>query len=140
MGEGASTHSTAKYRSFRTDTCGTVEDLASFLHSAELKNSQIPGILLVDQRLAVGYHAIRVRIGPVLLGACPAAQGLLVALAPFDATLLVGELRDRGQYNVEDGVSAATLVNLFRLFPLACNLSHYMERVVCSRDALGHRD
>ena len=35
---------------------------------------------------------------------------------PINVTLLVGELRDRRHYNAEDGVSAATLVELFRLF------------------------
>ena len=49
---------------------------------------------------------------------------------PIDVTLLVGELHDSGQYDMEDGVSATTLVDLFRLFPLACNLPHYLERVV----------
>ena len=61
---------------------------------------------------------------------------------PADATLLVGELRDGGQYNVQDGVSAAMLVDLFRLSPLACNLPHYMDRVVRisrSRVALGQK-
>ncbi len=29
---------------------------------------------------------------------------------PIDVTLVVSELRDRGQYNAEDGVSAATLI------------------------------
>jgi replicative DNA helicase len=41
---------------------------------------------------------------------------------PADATLVVGELCDRGQYNVEDGVSTATLVDLFQLFPLVRHL------------------
>ena len=33
---------------------------------------------------------------------------------PSDITLVVGELRNRGRYNAVDGVSAATLVELFR--------------------------
>ena len=36
------------------------------------------------------------------------------ASKPIDITLVVGELRDSGQYNTEDGVSATTLVELFR--------------------------
>jgi replicative DNA helicase len=48
---------------------------------------------------------------------------------PIDVALLVGELRDRGQYNAVDGVSAATLVELYRLFPLVRHLPYYVERV-----------
>ena len=48
---------------------------------------------------------------------------------PVDVTLVVGELHNRGQYNAEDGVSAATLVELFRLFPLVSELPFYVERV-----------
>jgi replicative DNA helicase len=48
---------------------------------------------------------------------------------PADATLVVGELRDRGQYNVVDGVSATTLVNSFRLFPLVQHVPYYVQRV-----------
>ena len=48
---------------------------------------------------------------------------------PIDVTLLVGELRDSGKYNAEGGVSAATLVELFRLFPLVRHLPYYLERV-----------
>ena len=48
---------------------------------------------------------------------------------PIDITLVVGELRDSGQYNAEDGVSATTLVELFRLFPLVRHLPYYVERV-----------
>ena len=48
---------------------------------------------------------------------------------PIDIALLVGELRDRGQYGTEDGVSAATLLELFRLFPLVRHLPYYVERV-----------
>ena len=49
---------------------------------------------------------------------------------PPDATLVTGELRDRGQYNVEGGISAAMLVELFRLSPLACHLPVYLDRVL----------
>jgi replicative DNA helicase len=59
---------------------------------------------------------------------------------PADATLVVGELRDRGQYNVDEGISTTTLVDLFKLFPLACHLPFYLERVVAvaqRRHALG---
>ena len=48
---------------------------------------------------------------------------------PIDVTLLVGELRDGGQYNAQNGVSAATLVELFRLLPLVRRLHHYVDRV-----------
>ena len=48
----------------------------------------------------------------------------------IDVAQLVGELRDRGLYNPENGVSAARQIDLFRLFPLACDLPHYLERVV----------
>ena len=48
---------------------------------------------------------------------------------PVDVTLVVGELRDCGWYNAEDGVSAATLVELFRLLPLVRHLHHYVDRV-----------
>jgi hypothetical protein len=41
---------------------------------------------------------------------------------PLDVALLVGELRDGGHYNAELGVSAATLVKLYRLCPWACHL------------------
>ena len=47
----------------------------------------------------------------------------------IEITLLVGGLRNRGQYNTENGVSAATLVELFRLFPLVRHLPFYVERV-----------
>ena len=49
---------------------------------------------------------------------------------PPDATLLIGELRDGGQYNAEEGVSVATLVELFRLYPLVQQLPHYLDRVL----------
>ena len=48
---------------------------------------------------------------------------------PVDVSLLVGVLRDRGKYNAENGVSAATLVELFRLLPLVRRLHHYVDRV-----------
>ena len=48
---------------------------------------------------------------------------------PIDVTLLVGELRDSGQYGAEGGVSATTLVELFRLLPLVRHLPYYVERV-----------
>jgi replicative DNA helicase len=48
---------------------------------------------------------------------------------PIDVTLVVGELRDSGQYNAEDGVSAVTLAELFRLFPLVRHMPFYVERV-----------
>ena len=49
---------------------------------------------------------------------------------PPDATLVVGELRDSGLYNADEGVSVATLVELFRLYPLVQHLPHYLDRVV----------
>ena len=58
---------------------------------------------------------------------------------PIDVTLLVGELRDSGQYNAEGGVSAATLVELFRPAPLIRELPQYlshaleMSRQCCAR-------
>ncbi len=48
----------------------------------------------------------------------------------IDATLLVGMLRDRGKYNAEGGVSAVTLVELFRPAPLVCELPQYLSRVL----------
>jgi replicative DNA helicase len=47
---------------------------------------------------------------------------------PIAVTLVVGELRDRGQYNKVDRVSAATLVELFRLSPCVRTLPYYLER------------
>ena len=49
---------------------------------------------------------------------------------PPDATLVTGELRDGGQYNVEVGISTATLADLFQLFPLVRHLPHYLGRVL----------
>ena len=49
---------------------------------------------------------------------------------PIDVALLVGELRDGGQYNAEHGVSAATLVELFRPAPLVRELPQYLSRVL----------
>ena len=43
--------------------------------------------------------------------------------------MLVGELRDSGQYNAEGGVSAATLIELFRPAPLVRHLPFYVERI-----------
>ena len=60
---------------------------------------------------------------------CAAMLRLHSAGKPIDVTLLVGELRDSGQYNAEDGVSAATLVELFRLVPMVRHLPCYVERV-----------
>ena len=48
---------------------------------------------------------------------------------PADATLVLGELHDSGQYNVEDGVSTTTLLNLFQLLPLVQHLPYYVQRV-----------
>ena len=55
---------------------------------------------------------------------------------------MVGELRDGGHYNVDEGVSETTLVDLFKLFPMACHLHFYLDRVVAvaqRRHALGAR-
>ena len=49
---------------------------------------------------------------------------------PPDPTKVVGELRVAGLYNAEDGVSAATLVDLFQLLPLVRHLPHYLDRVL----------
>ncbi|MCC7086400.1 MAG: hypothetical protein IT427_15475 [Pirellulales bacterium] len=48
---------------------------------------------------------------------------------PPDATLLVGELRDGGEYDPERGVSAAALAELFTMSPTAISLPHYVARV-----------
>ena len=40
---------------------------------------------------------------------------------PPDVTLLVGDLHDSGHYKADDGVSAATLVELYGLFPCVCH-------------------
>ena len=49
---------------------------------------------------------------------------------PIDVTLVVGALRDRGRYNAEDGVSATTLVELFRPAPLVRELPQHLSRVL----------
>jgi replicative DNA helicase len=49
---------------------------------------------------------------------------------PVDITLLVGELRDFGEYSADRGVCAATLANLYRNFPMASNLSFYVARLL----------
>ena len=49
---------------------------------------------------------------------------------PINVTLLVGELRDAGQYGAEGGVSAATLAELFRPVPLVRELPQYLSRVL----------
>ena len=51
-------------------------------------------------------------------------------LKPVDVTLVVGELRDSGQYGAENGVSAATLVELFRPVPLVRELPQYLSRIL----------
>ena len=48
---------------------------------------------------------------------------------PTDCTLLVGNLRDRGEYNADAGVSAATIWNLFYLRPWARYIGYYVARV-----------
>jgi hypothetical protein len=48
---------------------------------------------------------------------------------PVDITLVVGELRNRGRYGEDDGVSAAMLIELFRQFPILWHLPFYVERV-----------
>ena len=48
---------------------------------------------------------------------------------PIESTLVVGELRDCGEYNAEDGISATTLLELFRQFSMVRHLLYYMERV-----------
>ena len=55
--------------------------------------------------------------------------GCILPGKPIDVTLFVSQLRDSGQYNTEDGVSAATLVELFRPAPLVRKLPYYVERV-----------
>ena len=54
---------------------------------------------------------------------------LHAAAKPIDVTLLVGALRDASQYNTAGGVTANTLVELYRLFPMVRNLDHYVDRV-----------
>ena len=49
---------------------------------------------------------------------------------PVNVTQLVSELRDRGQYGTKNGVSAATLVELFRPAPLVRELPQYLSRVL----------
>ena len=51
-------------------------------------------------------------------------------LKPIDVTLVVGELRDRGQYGAANSVSATTLVELFRPAPLVRELPQYLSRVL----------
>ena len=48
---------------------------------------------------------------------------------PVDVTLVVGELRDSGQYNAEGGVTSATLAELLRPAPLVRELPYYVQRV-----------
>jgi replicative DNA helicase len=55
---------------------------------------------------------------------------LHAAAKPIDVTLLVGELRDARQYNTAGGITADTLLELYRLFPMVRNLDHYVDRVV----------
>jgi hypothetical protein len=43
--------------------------------------------------------------------------------------LLVRELRDGDHYNADHGISEATLIELYWLFPLACHLDFYLARV-----------
>jgi replicative DNA helicase len=47
----------------------------------------------------------------------------------IEVTRVVGEQRNRGQYCAENGVSAVTLVELYRLFPMVRHLPYYVERV-----------
>ena len=49
---------------------------------------------------------------------------------PIDCALLVGELRDFGEYDADKGVSAATIAHLFRLFSLQSNLKWYVGRLL----------
>ena len=49
---------------------------------------------------------------------------------PVDITLVVGELAIIGQYNTENGISATTLVELFRPAPLVRELPQYLSRVL----------
>ena len=49
---------------------------------------------------------------------------------PVDVMLVVGELRDSGQYGAEHGVSATTLVELFRPAPLVRELPQYLSRLL----------
>ena len=72
-----------------------------------------------------------------------AMMRLHAAAKPIDVTLLVGALRDAGQYNTDGGVTANTLVELYCLFPMVRNLNHYVERVAkMSRrpNAIKHSD
>ncbi|MCC7085292.1 MAG: hypothetical protein IT427_09825 [Pirellulales bacterium] len=48
---------------------------------------------------------------------------------PPDATMVIGELRDAGEYDPERGVSAAALAELYTLSPTAISLPHYVARV-----------
>jgi replicative DNA helicase len=48
---------------------------------------------------------------------------------PIDITLLVGRLRDAGQYDADRGISAATLTNLRALFPSVAILPYYVARL-----------
>ena len=68
---------------------------------------------------------------------------LHAAAKPIDVTFLVGALRDASQYNTAGGVTAITLLELYRLFPTVRNLDHYIDRVAkMSRrpNAIEHAD
>jgi len=49
---------------------------------------------------------------------------------PIDPTLVVSELRDFGEYDRDKGITAATICNLYRLFPLQSNLQWYVGRML----------
>jgi hypothetical protein len=68
----------------------------------------------------VGFFHAAWRAAAIALAA--AFKGL-----PPDVTLLVGDLHDSGHYKADDGVSAATLVELYRLCRWACHMDFYLS-------------
>jgi replicative DNA helicase len=50
---------------------------------------------------------------------------------PIDCTLMVGDLKDHGDYGEGNGgeVTAYFVAQLYRLFPSACHLEFYLARI-----------
>ncbi len=46
-----------------------------------------------------------------------------------DATLLIAQLKEDGQYGTDDGVKFIDIMDLFKLLPLVANLGAYIERL-----------
>jgi replicative DNA helicase len=54
---------------------------------------------------------------------------LHAAGAPPDCTSVVGALKDSGAYNTDFGPDAATILGLYKLWPVAAHLDYYCARV-----------